>query len=318
VLPVTHAIRDVDQARQVLSHYFYTMDVDVLAGRPDWTASFAVGGDDAVTVGDLHFGMDVRIHAGELGAYHVNLPLSGAMAFRQKPGDSFLATPANAGVFRPTGDTVVDRWAGDCRIIAVKISRAELENQLARMLDAPVRGPIDLAADLDVTCGAGAAWARLARMIAADTSEAGLTVHPVVGARLRETLVSGLLAATGHRYRDAMERHRPALAAPGAIRRVVEAMRAQPGRPFTVTDLAGIAGVGVRSLQQSFQRYVGMPPMTYLRQLRLGLVHDELRLAAPGTTVAQVAYRYGFTHPSRFAAAYRQRYGTSPSDTLRS
>jgi AraC-like DNA-binding protein len=317
VLPVTHAIRDVDQARLVLNHYFYTMDVEVLSRPPAWTASFAVGGDDAVTVGDLHFGMDVRIHAGELGAYHVNLPLAGTMAFHQGRGENQLATAASAGVFLPTGDTVVDRWEGDCRIIAVKIGRAELENQLSRMLDAPVRGPIDLSAGLDVTQGAGAAWARLARMVAADTSEAGLTLHPVVGARLRETLVSGLLTATGHRYRDAMERHRPALAAPGAIRRVVEAMRAQPGRPFTVADLAAIAGVGVRSLQQSFQRYVGMPPMTYLRQLRLGLVHEELRLARPGTTVAQVAYRYGFTHPSRFAAAYRQRYGSSPSDTLR-
>ncbi|BBH70998.1 AraC family transcriptional regulator [Actinoplanes sp. OR16] len=315
---MTLAIRDVDHARQLLNDHFYTMDVDVLATRPEWTATFAVGGDDAVTVGDLQFGMDVAVRAGELGAYHVNMPLTGRMVFRQGNDDVTLATPESAGVYRPTGDTVVDHWAGDCRIVAVKIARAELENQLARILDAPIRGPIDLDPGLDLTRGAGAAWGRLARMIAADTSEAGLTLHPVVGARLRETLVSGLLTATGHRYRDAMERHRPALAAPGAIRRVVEAMRAQPGRPFTVADLAGIAGVGVRSLQQSFQRYVGMPPMTYLRQLRLGLVHDELRQALPGTTVAQVAYRYGFTHPSRFAAAYRQRYGAAPSDTLRS
>ncbi|WP_433825145.1 AraC family transcriptional regulator [Actinoplanes sp. CA-015351] len=317
MLPVTHAIRDVDQAHQVLNRYFYTMDVDVLSPRPGWTASFAVGGDDVVTVGDLHFGVDVRIRAGELGSYHVNMPLHGGLAFHQGSAASQLATPACAGVYQPTGDTVIDRWEGDCRIIAVKIGRAELENQLARMLDAPIRGPIDLAPMLDLTNGAGAAWARLARMIAADTSEAGLTRHPVIGARLRETLVSGLLTASGHRYRDAMERHRPVLAAPGAIRRVVEAMRAQPGRPFTVADLAVIAGVGVRSLQQSFQRYVGMPPMTYLRQLRLGLVHEELRQARPGTTVAQVAYRYGFTHPSRFAAAYRERYGVTPSDTLR-
>ncbi|WP_229072710.1 AraC family transcriptional regulator [Actinoplanes sp. DH11] len=317
MLPVTHAIRDVDEARTVLTRAFYTLDVDVLNPRPGWTASFAVGGDETVTIGDLHFGVDVRIGAGELGAYHVNMPLSGGMAYHQGKAASRYATPSRAAVFLPNGETTIDRWAGDCRIIAVKIGRAELENQLARMLDSPVRGPVDLAPELDVTTGPGAAWSRLARVIAADISEAGLTRHPVVGARLRETLVSGLLAASNHRYRDQLERRRPALAAPGAIRRVVEAMRAQPGRPFTVADLADIAGVGVRSLQQSFQRYVGMPPMTYLRQLRLGLVHEELRQAHPGTTVAQVAYRYGFTHPSRFAAAYRERYGISPSDTLR-
>ncbi|MEU4562279.1 AraC family transcriptional regulator [Actinoplanes sp. NPDC023936] len=312
-----HVIRSVDEAQQVLNESFYAMAVEVLAPLPGWTASFAVGGDDTVMIGDLHLGVDVRIDAGELGAYHVNLPFSGHMVFRQGSSAPRLASATHAGVYLPTGHTIVDRWSGDCRIIAVKIGRAELENHLSLILDAPVRGPIDLTPELDVRRGAGAAWARLARMVAADTSEAGLTRHPVIGARLREVLVSGLLAASDHRYRDAMERHRPALAAPGAIRRVAEAMRAQPGRPFTVADLAAIAGVGVRSLQQSFQRYAGMPPMTYLRQLRLGLVHEELRQAAPGTTVAQVAYRYGFTHHSRFAAAYRERYGVAPSHTLR-
>jgi AraC-like DNA-binding protein len=34
-------------------------------------------------------------------------------------------------------------------------------------------------------------------------------------------------------------------------------------------------------------------------------------------TVASVAYRWGFTNPGRFAAAHAQRYGESPSATLR-
>ncbi len=39
---------------------------------------------------------------------------------------------------------------------------------------------------------------------------------------------------------------------------------------------------------------------------------------APGTTVAQIANRWGITHLGRLAAAYRTRYGVSPSVTLRS
>jgi transcriptional regulator GlxA family with amidase domain len=109
------------------------------------------------------------------------------------------------------------------------------------------------------------------------------------------------------------------MAAPAAIRRVVEAMRAHPGRPFTVADLAAIAGVSIRSLQESFRRYVGMPPMTYLRHLRLARVHEHLHQADPALhTVTEIAYRYGFTHMSRFAAEYRTRYGIPPRETLRS
>ncbi|MEU4427477.1 AraC family transcriptional regulator [Actinoplanes sp. NPDC024001] len=314
-----HTIKDADEAQAVLSRHFYALDVDVLSPASGWTATFAVAQDRPVTLGDLRFGVDVRIRAGELGAYHVNLPLTGGITWHQGRDEPHrIVAGRHAGVYQPVGDTVLDRWDGDCRVIAVKVGRRELEDQLARMLDRPVRGPVDLGPVLDVTGGTGAAWARLTRMIAADVSTPeGLAGHPLVGPRLRESLVTGLLLATGHPHRDQLERDRPALAAPGVIRRVVEAMRAQPGRPFTVADLAEIAGVGVRSLQLSFRRYAGMPPTAYLRQLRLGLVHDELRQAPPGTTVSQVAYRYGFTHAGRFAAAYRRCYGESPAETLR-
>ncbi|WP_245674256.1 MULTISPECIES: AraC family transcriptional regulator [Actinoplanes] len=317
---MTRQIRDVDEAQDLLTRNFYALDVRVLAPASHWTADFAVGGDDAVTLGDLRFGVDVRIDAGELDAYHVNLPLTGGgMAWHQGRDEPHrVLAGRGAAVYQPVGHTIVDRWDGDCRILAVKVGRRELENQLSQLLDRPVRGPVDLGPEIDVTRGAGAAWSRLARIVTADTGTPdGLTGHPVVGARLRESLMTGLLFATGHRFRDSLHGQRPALAAPGAIRRVVEAMHAQPGRPFTVADLAAVAGVGSRALQQSFLRYVGMPPMTYLRELRLGLVHDELRRAAPGTTVAQAAYRFGFTHPSRFATAYRSRYGVPPSQTLR-
>lgn len=35
-------------------------------------------------------------------------------------------------------------------------------------------------------------------------------------------------------------------------------------------------------------------------------------------TVTAVAYRWGFTSPSRFAVYYRQAYGIPPGRTLRS
>lgn len=59
--------------------------------------------------------------------------------------------------------------------------------------------------------------------------------------------------------------------------------------------------------------------MGYLRWVRLDRAHQEIRQASPGDglTVTTVAYQWGFRTLSRFAAAYRQAYGVTPSRTLR-
>ncbi|MDQ4118039.1 MAG: helix-turn-helix domain-containing protein, partial [Actinomycetota bacterium] len=56
-----------------------------------------------------------------------------------------------------------------------------------------------------------------------------------------------------------------------------------------------------------------------LRRARMARAHADLRAGDPtrGDTVATIAMRWGFSNPGRFAAEYREAYGTSPSETLR-
>ena len=320
VQPVTVSTSDLDQARAVLGRHFYSNFVEILSPAAGWQARFDVMPAGAVTLGDLHFGADVRIEFGELGAYHVDIPLAGRLAWHQGGAQPSVADQNHAAVFQPVGDTVLDRWQADCRLIAVKVDRIALENTLAAMLDRPVTSPVRLGPRLDMSSGLGSSWLRLVQLIMVDTAQqVSLMHHPLIGQRLQESLVTGLLLATDHQYRIQLDSRRQFTAAPRAVRRAAEAMRAQPGRPFTATDLAEVAGVSRRSLQQGFQRYVGMSPMTYLREVRLGCAHDELRHGDPGdVSVTEVAYRYGFLHLGRFSAMYRHRYGEPPSQTLRS
>lgn len=82
-------------------------------------------------------------------------------------------------------------------------------------------------------------------------------------------------------------------------------------------DIAAAAGVGVRALQQAFRRHRGTTPTGLLRDLRFERAHQDLRAAEPSASVAAIATRWGFTHPSHFAAGYRRRYGQSPRHTLK-
>jgi transcriptional regulator GlxA family with amidase domain len=89
-----------------------------------------------------------------------------------------------------------------------------------------------------------------------------------------------------------------------------------PERETTTADLSAMAGISARALQAGFQEVVGMAPTAYLRGVRLDRVHLELASGAPGS-VTDVAARWGFFHPGRFAHQYRERFGVLPSETAR-
>lgn len=108
-------------------------------------------------------------------------------------------------------------------------------------------------------------------------------------------------------------------AVPASLRRALAHAEQHADRDITTTELAAAAGTGVRALQHAFTRHLGTTPTGYLRQVRLERAHRDLQAADPtrGETVAAVAARWGFTHPGRFSADYRARYGRPPSHTLR-
>ncbi len=319
VQSVTMTTSDLDQARSLIRDHFYSHAVDVLSPAP-WRAEFHVATGDAVTVGDCYFGADVRMRFGDLGAYHVDVPLTGELVWRQAPRELSVATPTCAAVFQPVGECTLERWSGDCQLLAVKIEQEALERELAAMLDAPVVQRVMFAPTFDLSRGEGASWLRLLKLISVDAREQqSLLHHPEVGDRLRDSVITGLLLAGHHQYRPMLDGAGAVAASPRAVRRVVEAVRADPQRAYTIGELARIALVSRRSLQYAFQRHLGTTPMAYLRDVRLELSHEMLRDCDPAvTTVADVAYRSGFAHLGRFAAAYRTRFGVSPSTTLRS
>jgi AraC-like DNA-binding protein len=266
-----------------------------------------------ITIGVLAVGGGVRMEtAGLEVAYHVYLPLAGSVHLKHRTV-SATADPTRAAVQRPAGAGVV-RISPDARLLIVAVDRHALETHLEHLLGRPAPSPIRLAASLDVARGAGLTWARTVRLLAGDGPDSLLWRMPMVEV-MRAAVLTGLLLAVEHPNRDQLHRHH-APTRPRTVKRVIDAMQANPSHPYTTVDLAAIAGVGRRALQKGFRQHVGVSPMTYLLRLRLECAREHLRHRSPGMTIAEVARRCGFTHPGRFAAAYRVRYGVSPSHTL--
>ncbi|MFG3493466.1 AraC family transcriptional regulator [Streptomyces sp. NPDC047886] len=310
----------MDEARHEIGRRFYANSMDVIEERErSFQARFDTVTLGSLVVGDLSCGADVRMRFGELGAYQVNVPLSGRLEWRQGSGARSTATPEVAAALDPAGDVRVDRWAGDCRVLAVKIERTALTGRLEALLGRPPHHSLVLRPDLDVTGGRGRDWARLVCRLAREAVEPqGLAQHPLVARPLEEALLTGLLLAADHPYRELLERPERALR-PAPVKRVMDAVQERPEYPFTTGELAELGRVSVRRLQESFRAHVGMTPMAYVRDVRLARVREALLGAEPGAaTVGETAWRWGFTHLGRFAAQYRDKFGETPSQTLKS
>jgi AraC-like DNA-binding protein len=104
-----------------------------------------------------------------------------------------------------------------------------------------------------------------------------------------------------------------------ALRRAISFIDSNADRDIGIAEIAGAANVSRRAVQLAFRRHLGTTPTGYLRRVRLDCAHRELLGAVPEDhlTVTDVAYRWGFSSPSRFAERYRAAFGTPPSETLR-
>ncbi|MGO8915678.1 MAG: helix-turn-helix domain-containing protein [Stellaceae bacterium] len=104
---------------------------------------------------------------------------------------------------------------------------------------------------------------------------------------------------------------------PRDVKKALELLGADPAREGGIDDLAVACGVGRRTLEKHFRRFLHRTPVEARRNLRLERARRDLLRALPGAEVTEIALRCGFNHLGRFAALYSARYGESPSATLR-
>ena len=146
--------------------------------------------------------------------------------------------------------------------------------------------------------------------------DAPLLSAPAAVVSLKETVLSVFIEGMRHSHSELLGR-RVALPAPRHVKRAIEFMHANLLKPLQLEDIAQASQTSARSLQSAFRQFRGTTPMEHLRRLRLEGARSELKQGLPGTTVAEVAYRWGFAHHGLFSSRYARLFGESPSTTLR-
>ncbi|MEU4807510.1 AraC family transcriptional regulator [Actinosynnema sp. NPDC023587] len=92
----------------------------------------------------------------------------------------------------------------------------------------------------------------------------------------------------------------------------LRAIHDEPGRTWTVVELAERARVSRAVLAKRFTAQVGVPPLTYLTEWRMSVAADLL--AKPDATVHSVARAVGYRDGFAFSTAFKRVRGVRPSD----
>ena len=96
---------------------------------------------------------------------------------------------------------------------------------------------------------------------------------------------------------------------------VLGLMHRQPGRQWTVAELAETVAMSRSSLASKFTERVGMPPLQYLTECRM---NKAIRLlGSKNTGIKEIARRVGYQSEAAFSNAFRRYAGMPPSQWRR-
>jgi AraC-like DNA-binding protein len=308
---------DIDAASEAIKEAYAPNRLQVADGRARMDLRMWLNDLPGLNLGYVSFGTEVSVSAPPPSRYVVCLPTAGRLEVGSGR-DSLVASPGTGAITSAFEPSFFNDWSPDCRLVTLRFDKAELENVLSSLLGRPLSRTVRFDLRMNLTTARAESFLRSVTMLRAELQRPdGMTSEPMMAASLARLVMTGLLLAQPHNY--SQELQQPARSVmPGSIRNAIELIESGPAEVCSVADLAKAASLSVRALEEGFQKHVGMPPMTYLRQIRLERVHAELGMADSGTTTASsVARRWGFSHYGRFATAYRSKFGKAPAETLR-
>ena len=309
---------DLDQAQDAMLRNYYPLRIKPLHAKAGFSLNMSVVSVGALTLGRLRYDTDISKDCGELGnAFHVNVPLNGEVVSRCGT-EQMCATTETAAVFNPRGRTVLDNWRAGTTQLCLKIDRSVVEQEVSGFVGRPLHKPLRFDFAMKLNSEHGRRWVHALRLLSDELdSPGGPIAHPLLATEVQRLIIATLIWGQPHSYSEDLRKPAVQLR-PRNVHQAMQAIDANPEIPWTAGQLAEVAGVGLRSLEEGFRRHVGMSPIQYLRGVRLERAHEDLLSQEPeNTTVTEIAYRWGFTHLSRFAEAYAVRFGERPSDTLR-
>ncbi|GAB92401.1 helix-turn-helix transcriptional regulator [Gordonia rhizosphera] len=312
---------DPDEFRSAAGSLLSTHSIRVSGGSD---ATPFRGDVRSARIGDVHVvyleqGVDVDVDIlDRIDYYDLMIAVAGTNRLEVADGgERAIVAGPTAAILSPRMRARM-RMDGAYRQLHLRVEQRTVQDRLEAITGRATGNPITFDLAMDLGGPAMSSWMSALHLLLRDLDDdSGLAAHPMMARHWQDLLITGLLMSHGHNHSDRVHCETHEAVHPKAFRRALEFIESGLAGPLTVSDVAAHIGVSTRSLQRTFQEQLAIAPAAYIQGERLDRVRAELR-EPTARTITDIAYGWGFTHPSRFAAMYRRRFGESPSQTRQS
>jgi AraC family transcriptional regulator len=237
-------------------------------------------------------------------APHVVLVAAGQVSvdFRALTKRHRFVAGSESAVIWPGGyETASHSWSGDGEAVVIELAGpalqwlAQRDDRLAGVALAPQLGISDpvlaamvhgMAAEVEAGCPGGRLYGE----------SLSLALAAYVSGRFSSN------RATAAPPKGGLSRPR--------LRSVLGYIQSNLGEELSITELAGVAGLGPDHFCRAFRNSVGVPPHQYVIGQRIS--EAKRLLAARRMSVAEVALTLGFANQSHFTGVFHRVVGTTP------
>lgn len=201
-----------------------------------------------------------------------------------------------------------------CRNIILKLTKADVETQLANMLGYSSSAP--LLFDSYLPCSSDGMASIIETIDYLCHAYYNIQNWLLISESFTDYLIQLILLKVPNNYSQQLNA-KSQLVLPHYMKKAKHYIAQNLKLNITLSELSERCGVSARTLQKGFNQYFNQTPIEFIRDQRLELIHLQLQLGSSDETVTDIMLRNGINSFGHFSKIYKKRYGCVPSQTLK-
>lgn len=310
---------DVDISKEIVTNMYCEHSLIPFEGDKVNAKLNAIEGDK-FNFGFLTYGVNAKIELPPLPpCYHVNITLSGESYVETKNGSKLQTNGMkNGAILLPEKEYDVI-WQKNTEQYAFKFHQKKLENHLEMLIGESIASPINFDTIFNLNSSIGKGLIRACRLLQTEWEQNNIiTISSIARQHLESYVMTSFLLTARSPYSEKLlVDYNTKDLNKSLVRNVMNYIEENIHELPSLAELTSYAKVSARTLQLAFKRYLNMSPMQYAQKVRIQRAHEDIKNARyTNEKITDIAMKWGFYNPGRFAQLYKGHYGCSPRETL--